>query len=461
MSSIFKVTSENSSTEPIQENKILIIWSFTSWLVVMNTTMFNVALPTVLSELSLNSSTASWIVSSYSIVFAISTLTFSRLSDFIPISKLLLIGITILGVASIIGFFASDFYLLLAARIIQAAGAGAVPGLAMVLVRRYIPISRRGKAMAFIISAGSLGFGLGPVIGGTITQYLGWKYLFGITCFVVLFIPFFRKLLPKEDVKRGHFDLFGAILTGLCVTGLLLFLSTFSIIILSITLFCIAILWKYLHRIEAPFIQPRLLRDMQFLKLLIIGFTAFITNFSTLFIMPIILTVIFNKEPAEVGIIIFPGAISGALAAQFIGRLIDRFGNAPLIIMGQLFLTIGTVLFAFLSTISPFFILTTYMFISIGFSTLNSSISNEVTRILPFVEIGTGMGMTQLVQFFGGAFGVTLSGLLLTIQKGLLQEIVYRNIFIGISFLIVCTILIYYFYHRRAKLEREIQLSIQ
>ena len=418
MSLISAATSKNSSGELIQENKILLIWSFTSWLVVMNTTMFNVALPTVLSELSLNSSTASWIVSSYSIVFAISTLTFSRLSDFIPISKLLLIGITILGVASIVGFFSSDFYLLLLARILQAAGAGAVPGLAMVLVRRYIPISRRGKAMAFILSAGSLAFGLGPVIGGIITQYLGWQYLFGITCFVVLFIPFFRKLLPNEEVKKGQFDLWGAILTGVSVTGLLLFLSTFSMIILFCTLFCIIILWRYLHRIEAPFIQPRLLRDRQFLKLLFIGFTAFITNFSTLFLMPIILTVIFNKAPAEVGIIIFPGAISGALAAQFIGRLIDRFGNAPLIICGQLFLSIGTIMFAFLSTISPFFILTTYIFISIGFSTLNSSISNEVTRILPIVEMGTGLGMTQLVQFIGGAFGVTLSGLLLTIQKG-------------------------------------------
>lgn len=455
MSSISTATSKNSSAEPIQENKILLIWSFTSWLVVMNTTMFNVALPTVISELSLTSSTASWIVSSYSITFAISTLTFSRLSDFLPISKLLLIGITILSIASIVGFFSPNFYLLLLARILQAAGAGAVPGLAMVLVRRYIPLSRRGKAMAFIISAGSLAFGLGPVIGGTITQYLGWHYLFGITCFVFLFIPFFRKLLPKEERKKGHFDVWGALLTVVSVTGLLLFVSTFSMIILFCTSFFIIILWRYLHRIEAPFIQPRLLKDGQFLKLLCIGFITFITNFATLFLMPIILTVIFNKNPAEVGMIIFPGAISGALAAQFIGRLIDRYGNAPIILLGQLLLTVGTIMFAFCSTLSPLFILTTYIFIAIGFSTLNSSISNEVTRILPIVEMGTGLGMTQLVQFIGAAFGVTLSGLLLTIQKGILPEIMYRNIFIGLTCLIVSTILIYYLYYRRVRLENK------
>ena len=63
--------------------------------------------------------------------------------------------------------------------------------------------------------------------------------------------------------------------------------------------------------------------------------------------MPIILTTVFGKGPAEVGMIIFPGAIIAVIAGQFIGRLIDRFGNAPLIIFGQLFLLSATILFAF------------------------------------------------------------------------------------------------------------------
>lgn len=111
----------------IEENKIILIWSATVWLVVMNTTMFNVALPSVLSELSLSSSTASWIVSGYSIVFAISTLTYSRLSDFLPIRKLLSIGLGLLAISSIIGFFSQDFIWLLAARLLQAAGAWGCP----------------------------------------------------------------------------------------------------------------------------------------------------------------------------------------------------------------------------------------------------------------------------------------------------------------------------------------------
>jgi len=90
MSSALTASSQVESKVHLPENKLILIWSITTLLVVMNMTMFNVALPSILKEFSLNSTTASWLVSGYSIMFALSTLTFSRLSDFIPITRLLL-----------------------------------------------------------------------------------------------------------------------------------------------------------------------------------------------------------------------------------------------------------------------------------------------------------------------------------------------------------------------------------
>jgi DHA2 family metal-tetracycline-proton antiporter-like MFS transporter len=447
-------SSKDDSKVPFQENKIILILSFTILLVVMNTTMFNVALPSILKDLSLNLSTASWLVSGYSIMFAISSLTFSRLSDFIPLSRLLVFGICILGIASIIGFFSNHFIILLGARIVQAAGGGGVMGLGMIIAGRYIPLSRRGRAMAIIASTAALAFGLGPVIGGVITQYLGWNYLFAVSGFSILSIPFFQQLLPKEVIKKGHFDLYGAILTGLSVTGLLLFLSTFSYVVLTGTIVLFAVWWRYLNRTVEPFIPPILLRNKQYTKLLFIGCTAFFINFSNLFLMPIILTTVFGKGPVEVGMIIFPGAIIAVIAGQFIGRIVDRFGNAPLIIFGQLSLLIATILFAFLSTLTPYFILSTYMFASVGFTALSTSISNEITRILPMTQIGSGIGIVQLIQFIGGGIGVTISGLLLAFQESLSLEIIYRNIYICFSFVIVIAVLIYGLYYRRTRLKQ-------
>jgi MFS transporter, DHA2 family, metal-tetracycline-proton antiporter len=455
MSSILTASSKPKSTMPFHENKLILVWSMATLLVVMNTTMFNVALPFIIEDLSLNSSMASWLVSGYSIIFAISTLTFGRLSDFVPLSRLLLHGIFLFGIASVIGFYSTHFLFLLGARILQAAGAGAVMGLSMIMAGRYIPLSRRGKAMAIIASAASLAFGLGPVLGGVITQYLGWKYLFIVTIISVLSIPFFLKLLPKEGIKKGHFDLYGAILTGLSVTGLLLYLTTFSYWILFGTVVLFFTCWKYLHKTEEPFIPPVLLRNKQYTKLLFINSLAFFINFSNLFLMPIILTTVLGKGAAEVGIIIFPGAVIAVVAGVYIGRLIDRFGNAPLIIFGQLLLVSASILFAWFSTVNPNFFLYVYMFASVGFTAISSSISNEITRILPIDQIGSGIGIAQLMQFFGAGLGVTISALLITIQEGLSLEMVYRNIFICFSIINIMTGFIFGFYLRRARLKEQ------
>lgn len=448
-SSISLSVMKENQIRPFQEKKVILVWSFTVWLIVMNTTMFNVALPTISTELSLTPTTVSWIVSGYSIAFAISSLTFSRLSDFIPISTLLLVGLCLLGVASFIGFFAHKFFLLLIARVLQALGAGSVPGLAMVLAGRYIPLSRRGKAMALIGSAASLGFGLGPVVGGAITQYLGWNYLFAITGFVFLLLPLFQKLLPKEEVTKGRFDFVGALLTSASITVLLLSLSVISPFTIVLTILLFIILWFYLNKIEIPFIQPDLFQNTQYIKLLFIAFAAFITHFSTLFLMPIILTNVFNKGAAEVGLLIFPGAILSALSAHYIGVLIDRYGNKPVLIFGQISLVLAVVLFAFFSTKSPYFILLSYIFMSPGFSALTSSVSNEVTRILPLEKIGSGMGLTQLTQFIGGGFGVTITGLLISMQADFSYEVMYRNIYFFFLLLIMLSVIVFRLYSRK------------
>lgn len=307
--------------------------------------------------------------------------------------------------------------------------------------------------MAVIASGAALGAGLGPVMGGIVTQYLGWNYLFVVTGATVLFIPFFQKLLPKEMIKNGHFDLYGAILTGLSAIGLLLSLSTFSYVYSLGTIILFVTWWRYINKNEAPFIPPILFQNKQYIKLLFIGFIAFYINFSNLFLMPIILTTVYGKEPIEVGMMIFPGAIVAVIAGQFIGRVIDRFGNAPCMILGQIFLLGAMILFAWLSTRNPYNILFSFMFASVGFNALSTSISNEITRVLPTSQIGSGMATGQLIQFFGGALGVTISGLLLKMQDHLSLEIVYRNIYICSTFIIIMAVFIYVFYYRSAKLK--------
>jgi DHA2 family metal-tetracycline-proton antiporter-like MFS transporter len=447
---------KDQSIEPqmaFRERIVIPLWSVMVWLVVMNTTMFNVALPRILADFALSPATASWIVTGYSIVFAISTVTYSRLSDYLPISRLLTVGVILLGVSSLIGFFSHDFYWLLFARLLQATGAASAPGLGMVLVARYVPLSRRGKSMALISSAASLGFGLGPVIGGSITQFLGWNYLFIVTGLVLLLLPSFRKFLPKEKPREGTFDLLGAALLGAGVTLLLLFLTNFSWAYLLLCILSLLTCWKHVQRSSNPFILPELFQNRQFVYIMMMGFAAFFTHFSTLFLMPIILSTLFDKGSAQIGMMIFPGAMMSAVAAIFIGRMIDRFGNPLLIGLGHVLLVLSILLFCFYSSVSPYMILISYMFMSVGFTAVTSSLGNEITRILPEEQIGAGMGLAQLIQFFGGASGVAVTGLLLDLTFGMESALIYQRIDIGLSLLLMVSFGLFGFYMLRSRSE--------
>jgi DHA2 family metal-tetracycline-proton antiporter-like MFS transporter len=425
---------------------VIPLWSVMVWLVLMNTTMFNIALPSIIGDLKITAATGSWIVTGYSIVLAISTITYSRLSDFIPIRRLLMIGVLLFGFSSIIGYFSHQYGLLLFARLMQAAGAGASQALGMVLAARYIPLATRGKAMSMIGAGASLAFGLGPIVGGILAQVLSWHYLFVVTGLVFFLVPFLYKYIPAEQPSEGKFDLLGAILIAVGTTGLLLFLSTFSYVYFVISAIAYIWCWKHLHKVSIPFIQPQLLHNRNYLKIVFMGFAAFAAHFSTLFCLPILLAEMFHMQSGEIGLIIFPGAMISACAAIIVGRIIDRYGTHLIMTTGHGLLVLSTILFYGLSSLSPYFSMIGYLFMSLGFFSLIASLANELTRILPNQQVGSGMGMQQLMQFFGGAFGVTVAGLLITLQKNMEPAVSYPNIFLAICTLVVISSAVLFLY---------------
>ncbi|UUZ86808.1 MFS transporter [Paenibacillus sp. P26] len=396
-------------------------------------------------DFGLSSVAASWIVTGYSIVFAISSITYSRLSDFLPIRTLLTIGLSSLGAASVLGLFSHHYGVLLCARLIQASGAASVPGLAIVLLSRYIPLSRRGKSMSVIMSATSLGLGLGPVIGGGITQYLGWNFLFAVTGITLLLIPLFYRLLPAEAKKEGTFDFPGAVLVGAGTTGLLMFLTGRSWIMLGVSLVALALFWVRIRRVKDPFIQPALFRDKPYMSLSVLGIAAYIINFATLFVVPQILSHLYGLTAGQSGLLLFPGALISMLASNRIGKMIDRFGNGRLLRSAPWSLLASTVLFALLAVQTYYAIMIGYVVMSIGFTALTTSVSNEMSRILPKDRTGSGMGLFQLTQFFSGAFSVAVTGDSLVLLKDQPLTSAYSDIYWGMTVValasVVCSLL--------------------
>ncbi|MFC4099411.1 MFS transporter [Paenibacillus xanthanilyticus] len=436
---------------PIDEGVITLLLGFTIVLVIMNTMMFNLALPDVALDFGLSSTSVSWIVTGYSILFAISSITYSRLSDFVPIRRLYVIGLLSFGGAAILGLFSDSFLPLLFARLIQASGAGAIPALSMVLITRYVPVDRRGKAMAAIMSAASLGLGLGPVIGGVIVEYLGWHVLFGVTALTLLLIPFYIRLLPKEKPAKGSFDVLGALFAGIGTTGLLLFLTSQAWYWLGAGLAAIFLFVVRIRIAKDPFVQPSLFRNGRYLTVSAVGIGAYLCSFATLFILPQILVHQFELTASQAGFIIFPGSMLAMILSRSVGRIIDRYGNRLIIRAIPLLMLASVVLFALFAARSYWAIVFIYMIMSVGFTFLSSSVSNELSRLLPGSQVGSGLGLFQLLQFFSGAFGIAATATALEWQHARTLAAAYGSIFWGMVAIVLLAMACGYFYTRPGK----------
>jgi DHA2 family metal-tetracycline-proton antiporter-like MFS transporter len=444
-------------TEKRMNDKIVMpVWTFGLFIVVMNTTMFNVSIPSVIRDLGISADLGSWIISSYSIGYALSTIIYSRLSDVLPIRRLLAAGLGILGLSSVFGIMAHDFHVLLAARILQSAGAGAMAGLGLVLASRYIPYERRGRAISMISAGSAMAFGLGPIVGGLISEYFGWNGLFAVTCLVLVILPILLRLLPKERAGAFRFDVIGAVMTVVNAATLLTAVTQRSITWLAASFLSFAAHAWHMKRAKESFINPELLTKSAYRKLLMIGFCSLVLNLGNLFLMPLALANLFDRSAMAIGLTIAPGAILSAFLTRFVGRWIDRYGNLRFLFLGHGIL--AAVLAAFSADLgaSPLIILCGYLCFSPAFSATIASLNNETSRILPKNLIGSGMGLMQLVQFFGGSFSVAVCGILLALQQKVPLVHAYQHVY-GMLFLVsLCSLGALWWYRLSAGKERSV-----
>jgi DHA2 family metal-tetracycline-proton antiporter-like MFS transporter len=361
---------------------------------------------------------------------------------------LLAIGLLVLGLSSVVGFFAHDFRALLAARILQSAGAGAMAGLGLVLASRYVPAERRGRAIAMISAGSAMAFGLGPIIGGLISEYFGWNGLFAITCLVLAILPVLLRLLPREKPRVGRFDVAGALLTIVNAASLLLAVTQQSLVWFGISVVSFLAHFRYVRKAKETFINPALLKVPGYRKLLFIGFCALVVNLGNLFLMPLVLAHLFDKSAMSIGLFIAPGAILSAILTRFVGRWIDRYGNLKFLLIGHAILAVVLAYYALDLAASPAVILIGYLFFSPALSATMSSLNNETSQRLPKTLIGSGMGLSQLFQFFGGSISVAICGLLLQYQSDLPMVQAYRHVYELLLGVCLCSAIMLLSYRR-------------
>ncbi|MFC7064150.1 MFS transporter [Halobacillus seohaensis] len=465
MTTIAGQLSVEQNLTPSEKKKIIFLMCSVLLFSVMNGTMFMIAVPDIANSFSLLPSQVSWVVTGYIIIYAIGALMYGKLADIYPLKTLLTIGLSLFVAGSILGFLSPTFLMVVFSRMIQAAGASSIVALAFIVPSKYFP-EERGRVLGIVSSTMAFASGVGPVIGGLVSGALNWQFLFLISTFVLITIPFFRMWMPEEDKKEGKVDILGAVFIAIAVASLILFITMFTwwYIVISFVFFGL-FSWRIFNS-ENPFINPELFQNAPYRTTIIAGFFAIMTMFGMMFMMPLMLSEVSGLSTLFIGLTLFPGAMAAAFMGKWAGVLTDKQGSGKVVYIAFTLMITGFFLLSSFVGSSPLVISIVIIISYIAFPFIQTATANLISTVLPKNEIGVGMGIYNLFNFMSGAFGGAIIGKMLDYESGVKlnpisfaqgHEVVYSNVFIG---LVALTILNGCFFYLAFKRHESDQLAL-
>lgn len=395
---------------------------------VLTGTMVNVALPLMRSEFGASAAQVGWVFTAYSLAYAIGIPLYGRLSDFFGIRRVFSLGLLGFAAGGLICALAPSLTVLVLGRLVQGIGGAAVPALASVTVAKVLPAGERGGALGLVASSVGVGSVVGPILGGVFGQIVGWRALFaGTLVLMLLLIPLARRVLPNGGSKdERRFDLIGGVLLGLGAglflfgvtqgqaAGFAAFSSWGSFLAAALALAAFA---RRINGIRHPFVSPVLFTNRPFVAAVIVGFFSMLANISVLVFVPLLLVEENGLSLAAAGLVLTPGAVALALLSPVSGRLSDRVGVRPPIVLGLVTMGLSICFISTFAGASPVLIAVGMLGVGAGFAFIQSPANNAAANALLGEEIGAGMGIFAGAFFLGSGTGPALIGALLTARE--------------------------------------------
>ena len=329
-----------------QKWKVLIAVVFGIFMVILDTTVVNVAFQTLRAEFGATLNDSQWIISVYVLSLGISTPLSGYLSDRFGIKKVYLTGLGIFVVGSIMCGIAPNLGFLIAARILQGFGGGIALPLGSALLLRTFPANEQGVALGVFGIAMLIAPAVGPILGGFLVDQNLWRAIFFINPPIgILGIFLGRRFLPSlTSDKKPSLDSLGLI-AEIIGFGAVLYAASQAanygwnspdvltfFIIGGLGLAAFAVIELFIAK--EPLLDLRLYGRRTFLNASVLGYVSVIALFGAEFMMPIFLQALRGKSAFETGLILLPMALTGGISTIIAGRLYDRIGPRPLVTLG-------------------------------------------------------------------------------------------------------------------------------
>lgn len=406
--------SENPDVNPWPALFALVIGFF---MILVDLTIVTVATPTIMEKLDASVNQVVWVSSAYMLAYAVPVLITGRLGDRYGSKKLYLVGLTVFTLSSLWCGLTSTIGMLILARVVQGFGASMMTPQTMAIITRIFPAADRGKAMSIWGATAGAAMVAGPLLGGVLTDGLGWEWIFFINIPIgVLAFGAAMRLVPSLPTHEHRFDWLGVILSGVG-----LFLLAFgiqeghehhwagwivSMIVGGVAVLGLFVAWQAVNRRE-PLVPLSLFRDRNFsvsnVAITVMGFMG------ASFGYPLMLwaQAVRGYSPIQAALLMVPMAIMSIVLARPIGDLTDRI--RPRLVVGTGFVLSIVGMFGLATQItagSAVWEISVFMVIlGTGNAMIWSPTAATANRNLPMRLAGAGSGVYNATRQVGSVIG--------------------------------------------------------
>ena len=389
----------------------------------LDSTVLPVATPTIQKDLGVTSTGVNWIINIYFLTMATLVLAMGRFADKFGHRRIFTLGIGIFAIASLLGGFAQMSNWLITSRAFQGVGAAMMGPASWAIIIDVFPLKERGRAAGVLIGISSVFLSLGPSIGGFLTEYLSWRWIFWINLPVALLGIFLVLIsVPQTELSDERFDIPGfvtfsaglAALTTALMQGRDWGWNSPLIIMLGL----LAVLFFFLlvvtdRMAKDPFIDFKLYRKKVYLGgSCLVFFAQFLLMISVYW--PIFFQKALNLTPLEAGSVTLFATLPVIFSAPLSGYLNDRFGPKIPILIGFVMSALCLSWFAiFLRFDRVLYLIPGLFFYGNSMALVMTPNSTSALGTLRPGKRGLGSGMFYTARYTGGALGIALFGSLI------------------------------------------------
>jgi len=401
---------------------ILVVLCFSLLVIVLDNSILNVAIPTIVRDLDATNSQLQWIVDAYTLVFAGLLLTAGSLGDRFGRRPALQFGFVVFGLGSIAAALASTANQLIATRAFMGIGGAFIMPATLSIITNVFPGRERGKAIGVWAATAGVGVALGPLTGGFLLEHFYWGSIFLVNVpIVVVGVIAGVFLIPdSKDPNPPRLDPVGAVLS---ITGLSALLyaiieapskgwtasSTLTSFFVGGVLTAAFFVWEV--RSDHPMLDLSFFKNPRFSVASAAIMVTFFSMFGSIFVLTQYFQFVLGYSPFETGVRLLAFAIPMMILAPLSAKFVERLGTKVVVVTGLGLITTGLALSTGLTTTSSYFEIAWRMVImASGMALTMAPATTSIMGSLPLAKAGVGSAVNDTTRQMGGAVGVAVVG---------------------------------------------------